>query len=51
MTDKTNQTRTKRLSIGWRRHIRRLKATARKAGTPYRPLDAIPVPAQPRAKG
>jgi hypothetical protein len=33
MADKTSRTKPKRLSQGWRTHIRRLKQAARKAGT------------------
>jgi hypothetical protein len=34
MADKTDQTKKKRLAQGWRKHIRRLKQAARKAGIP-----------------
>jgi hypothetical protein len=33
MVDKTSITKPKRLSKGWRTHIRRLKQVARKSGT------------------
>jgi hypothetical protein len=33
MADKTGKTKPRRLSQGWRKHVRRLKAAARKAGT------------------
>jgi hypothetical protein len=32
-TDKTNKTKPKRLSKGWRAHLRRVKQAARKVGT------------------
>jgi len=35
VTDKTNKTKRKRLSKGQRKHIRRLKQAARKAGIAY----------------
>ena len=47
MTNKTNQTQSKRLPQSWRKHIRRLKQAARKAGTVYtpsRPVVSIPRP-------
>jgi len=34
MTDQTSQAKQKRLSKGHRKHVRRLKQAARKAGTP-----------------
>ena len=33
MANKTSKTKSKRLSQSWRKHIRRLKQAARKAGT------------------
>jgi hypothetical protein len=33
MEDKTSKTKPKRLPRGWRVHVRRLKAAARKSGT------------------
>lgn len=36
MTDKTKQTKDKRKSKGWRKHIRRQKQAARKEGTQLR---------------
>jgi hypothetical protein len=50
MADKISQTKTKRLSQSWRKHIRRLKQAARKAGTPYRQPDSSPVPKQSPTK-
>jgi hypothetical protein len=47
MTNKTNKTKSKRLSQSWRKHVRRLKQTARKTGTAYtakRPAVSIPQP-------
>ncbi len=35
MTDKTTQAKPKRLSKGERKHVRRQKAAARKAGVPF----------------
>jgi hypothetical protein len=35
MVDKTSITKPKRLSKGWRTHIRRLKQMARKSGVAY----------------
>ena len=35
MTNTTNQTKSKRLSPSWRKHVRRLKQAARKTGTAY----------------
>jgi len=37
MANKTNQSKSKRLSQSWRKHIRRLKQVARKTGTAYTP--------------
>lgn len=37
MADKTNKTQSKRLSQSQRKHVRRLKQAARKAGTAYTP--------------
>jgi len=37
MTNKTNKTKSKRLSQSQRKHVRRLKQAARKAGTAYTP--------------
>ncbi len=34
MADKTSQTKPKRLSKGQRKHVRRTKQAARKAGSP-----------------
>lgn len=42
--DKPRQIKHKRLSQSWRKHIRRLKQAARKAGTPYRRPGDSPVP-------
>jgi len=36
MADKTSKTKSKRLSKSQRKHVRRLKQAARKAGTVYR---------------
>jgi len=36
MSDKTSKTKSKRLSKSQRKHVRRLKQAARKAGTVYR---------------
>ena len=36
MIDKTSHTKRRRMSQGWRKHVRRLKQEARKAGLPYR---------------
>ncbi len=36
MTDKTSKTKSRRLPKGQRKHVRRLKQAARKAGTVYR---------------
>ena len=36
MADKTSKTKPKRLPKGHRKHVRRLKQAARKAGVPYR---------------
>jgi hypothetical protein len=47
MTTATNQSKSKRLSQSWRKHVRRLKQLARKTGTPYtpsRPVVSIPRP-------
>jgi hypothetical protein len=33
MADKTGKTKPKRLPQGWRKHVRRVKQAARKAGT------------------
>ena len=35
--EKTVKTKTKRLSKGQRKHVRRMKQVARKEGVPYRP--------------
>jgi hypothetical protein len=35
MADKTSKNKPKRLSKGHRKHVRRLKQAARKAGIPY----------------
>ena len=37
MTNTTNQTKSKRLSQSQRKHVRRLKQAARKAGITYTP--------------
>lgn len=45
MTNTTNKTSSKRLSQSWRKHVRRLKQTARKTGVAYktsRPVVSIP---------
>jgi hypothetical protein len=45
MTNTTNQTKSKRLSTSWRKHVRRLKQDARKTGVAYqtsRPEVSIP---------
>lgn len=50
MLNKTPQTKPQRLSQSWRKHIRRLKQAARKAGTTYatsRPVVSIPKPLVP----
>ena len=47
MANKTNETKSKRLSPSWRKHVRRMKQTARKTGTAYtasRPVVSIPRP-------
>ena len=53
MTNKTNQTKAKRLSQSWRKHVRRMKQTARKTGIAYkasRPAVSIPqAPKPPKA--
>ncbi len=41
MTNKTNQTKSKRLSPSWRKHVRRLKQAARKTGTAYTPAGQL----------
>jgi len=45
MTDTTDQSRSKRFSPSWRKHVRRLKQDARKTGIAYktsRPDVSIP---------
>jgi hypothetical protein len=45
MTNPTDQTKSKRLSQSWRKHVRRLKQNARKTGVAYktsRPTVSIP---------
>jgi len=45
MANTTNQTKSKRLSPSWRKHVRRLKQAARKTGVAYktsRPVVSIP---------
>ena len=44
MTDKTSRPKRKRMSKGWRKHVRRLKQEARKAGIPYREPSYHPRP-------
>ena len=47
MANTTNQTKSKRLSPSWRKHVRRLKQAARKTGVAYkatRPAVSIPKP-------
>jgi hypothetical protein len=47
MTNKTNRTKSKRLSQSWRKHVRRMKQAARKTGiayTPGRPVVSISRP-------
>ena len=47
MTNTPNQIKSKRLSQSWRKHVRRLKQTARKTGIAYtasRPVVSIPKP-------
>jgi hypothetical protein len=47
MTTTTDQTKSKRLSPSWRKHVRRLKQAARKTGVAYktsRPAVSIPKP-------
>ena len=47
MTNKTNQTKSKRSSQSWRKHVRRMKQAARKTGiayTPRRPVVSMPQP-------
>ncbi len=49
MTNKTNQTTSKRLSQSWRKHVRRLKQVARKTGTAYIPSrQAVSIPRPPK---
>ncbi len=45
MTNKTNKTKSKRLSQSQRKHVRRLKQAARKTGIAYahsRPVRRVP---------
>jgi hypothetical protein len=47
MVNTTNQIKSKRLSPSWRKHVRRMKQTARKTGIAYkatRPAVSIPKP-------
>ena len=47
MTNTTDRTRSTRMSPSWRKHVRRLKQTARKTGIAYktsRPTVSIPKP-------
>ncbi len=41
MAIKTNKSKSKRLSQSWRKHVRRLKQTARKTGIPYTPSRVV----------
>ena len=41
MANKTNETKSKRLSQSWRKHVRRLKQTARKTGAAYTASRAV----------
>jgi hypothetical protein len=50
MTDPTYQIKSKRLSQSWRKHVRRMKQTARKTGTAYTPSRRVVSISQPPAR-
>lgn len=47
MTDNAKQSEPQRLGQGWRKHIRRLKQTARRDGIPFRRSGYVRTPEIP----